>query len=85
LKAQAFNYQKKDYLSLAIKLLRAHLYELGASRHQYSMSNLVIDLGLGRDFGYSEDSLKTNANRFLKKFTGYDWNSLVIFAKSNKI
>ncbi len=47
------------------------------------MGKLVIDLGLHEDYGYPLDSLKRNANRFLDTYTGYRWDDLVRFVKSN--
>jgi len=49
------------------------------------MGSLVSDLGLAQDFGYTEASLKKNANRLLKKHTGYTWQELINLARTNKL
>lgn len=84
LKSQALGIQPKNYLDLAVKLLKEHIDLIGSSRVHYNKGRLVVDL-LSEDFQYSESSLRSNAERFLKKFTGYTWEDLVKFAKANKL
>ncbi|NVM44604.1 MAG: hypothetical protein HWN79_06790 [Candidatus Lokiarchaeota archaeon] len=85
LKLEALGIPIKNYLGMAIDLIRANLNNLGASRFYYNMGKLVTDLGLSQDFGYPENSLKTNANRFLKRHTGYTWQDLINLARTNRL
>jgi AraC-like DNA-binding protein len=85
LKFEALAIPTKNYLGMAIELIRANINNLGASRFLYNMGKLVIDLELSQDFGYSETTLKTNANRFLKKHTGYTWQDLINLVMTNRL
>ncbi|KKM99669.1 hypothetical protein LCGC14_1145590, partial [marine sediment metagenome] len=85
IKFQALNIPLRNYFDLAITLLRANIKNIGYNRYKYNMGKLTVGLNLNLDFGYPVESLKANANRFLKVHTGYNWDDLIRFAKSNLI
>jgi len=83
LRLEAFGIPVKNYLGMALNLLREHIDLLGSSKYSYHMGILAIDLGLGQDFGYSDSALRFNANRLIKKYTGYSWQELIVMARTN--
>lgn len=83
LKLEAFGLTDKNYLGMALNLLRDHIDLLGASRHSYNMGKLAIDLGLAQDFGYSVSYIRNKASILLKRYTGHSWQKLILMARTN--
>ena len=80
LKLEALGIPDKNYLGMALNLLRGHIDALGG--RGYNMGTLAIGLNL-EEFGYSVSYIRRQANALLEKYTGYSWQELIVMARTN--
>jgi hypothetical protein len=67
----------KYYLSKTIALLERN--------DVYKLQDLVLDLLADENLGYPESTIKKNAGRLLKRFTGYSFEDIVNFVRLRRL